>query len=103
MQDDELDQGTPEEAVHPELVGPVCDRVAEPATITNAFRYTERELTALADTLYEVTKRHRVKVSKQDVARLGLNAVLAEYELRGEESLLAELIRRKKRQRGEST
>lgn len=72
--------------------------LTERATVTNAFRYTDRELEALTDALYAVHKRHGVKLSKQEVARLGLNAVLWDYREHGETSLLAELIRRRKRQ-----
>ena len=84
------------------LPAEVWDLVAEQATITNAFRYTDQDLTTLADVLYDITKRHRVKISKQDVARLGLNAVLQDYQRRGDASLLGELARRKKRPRGGS-
>jgi hypothetical protein len=84
----------------PDLPAEVWDLVAEQATITNAFRYTDHDLTTLADVLYDITKRHRVKISKQDVARLGLNAVLLDYQQRGDASLLGELARRKKRPRG---
>ncbi len=82
------------------LPAEVWDLVAEQATITNAFRYTDHDLTSLADVLYDITKRHRVKISKQDVARLGLNAVLLDYQEHGDASLLGELARRKKRPRG---
>jgi hypothetical protein len=84
----------------PNLPIEVWDLVAEQATITNAFRYTDHDLTTLADVLYDITKRHRVKISKQDVARLGLNVVLLDYQQRGDASLLGELARRKKRPRG---
>ena len=61
----------------------VWARVDMPATITNSFRYTESELSALADVLYEVRKLHGAKLTKQDVARLGLNVVLEDYCRRG--------------------
>ena len=83
-----------------EVLDAVEGQVADRATITNAFRYTEAELTALTDALYALNKRRPVKLSKQDVARLGLNAVLWDYEVHGETSLLAELARRKNRRRG---
>lgn len=86
-----------------ELVERVCELVSEPATITNAFRYTDQELSDLTDALYEITKRHRVKLSKQDVARLGLNVVLEEYRRRGDDSLLGELVQRKQRPHRPST
>ncbi len=76
----------------------VCDRVNEPATITNSFRYTEEELSTLTDVLYDIGKRRGAKLTKQDVARLGLNFVLQDYEARGEASLLGQLALQRKRQ-----
>ncbi len=70
--------------------------VSERATVTNAFRYTERELSWLTDAIYEVFKRYRAKISKQEVARLGLAAVLLDFQERGDASLLAQLAARKK-------
>jgi hypothetical protein len=67
------------------------------ATVTNAFRYTQQDLSWLTDALYELGKRHRVKLTKQDVARLGLNAVLWDYRLHGDASLLGEFAIRRKR------
>ena len=80
-----------------EVIDAIEDRVADRATITNAFRYTQAELATLTDALYAINKRQRAKLSKQDVARFGLNAILWDYEVRGEASLLAELARRKNR------
>ena len=100
---------TPDTAISPPLLGPLTSEVldsisqyiAKPAAITNAFRYTEQELSWLTDAIYELTKRHSIKMTKQDVARLGLNAVLWDYRTRGDSSLLGEFVARKKRQRGE--
>ena len=99
MQEDSATE-TPLGAIPSGALDRVWRLVAEPATLPNAFRYTDQELTTLADVLYDVGKRHRVKVSKQDIARLGLNAVLQDYQERGDDSLLAELVRRKKRSHG---
>jgi hypothetical protein len=82
----------------PEAVWQCID---ERATITNAFRYTDSELTGLADALYEISKRYRAKLSKQDVARFGLALVLADYQARGDKSLLVELAYRRTGQRAE--
>jgi len=70
--------------------------VSERATVTNAFRYTERELSWLTDAIYEVFKRYGTKLTKQEVARLGLAAVLLDYQERGDASLLAQLAARRK-------
>ncbi len=75
------------------------EQLAAQGTLTNSFRYTRDELLRLTDVIYEVNKRHAVKLTKQDAARLGLNVVLADFRVRGDESLLGELARRRKRPR----
>lgn len=75
-------------------------QVAEPATITNSFRYTEREMWSLTEAIFDIAKQHGVKLSKQDIARLGLNYVLRDYQARGGESLLGKFVSRRKHQSG---
>ena len=82
--------------VGPDGAKAIWQTLRERATITNSFRYTQEELTRLEDALYEVKKRYGVSLSKQDVARLGLNLVLCEFAERGDSSLLAALAQRKK-------
>ena len=84
--------------IGPELIARIAPLLSERATITNAFRYTDRELSSLTDAIYEVTKRHGIKLSKQDIARLGLNFVLWDYRTRGDDSLLGVLALRRKAQ-----
>lgn len=83
-----------------DVLDAIYDHVAARATVTNAFRYTERDLTLLTDALYQLSKRHGTKLSKQDVARLGLNVVLWDYQTRGDDSLLTQLALRRKREHG---
>jgi hypothetical protein len=83
-----------------EIAADVWTRVDMPATITNSFRYTESELSTLTDVLYEVGKLHGAKLTKQDVARLGLNVILDEYRRRGAGSLLGTLAARRRQRRG---
>jgi hypothetical protein len=96
------DNATPPEAdpVSPmhELLGSVWQPVSERATLTNAFRYTDRDLALLEDVLYDIHKRLRLKLTKQDVARLGLNAVLLDYQTHGDASLLGRFAHRRKQQ-----
>ena len=73
------------------------ERLASQASISNSFRYTAHELDELADALYQVSKDEQTRLTKQDIARLGLNAVLWDYRCRGEASLLREFARRKRR------
>ena len=77
----------------------VWDNLEEPATITNSFRYTDAELSALTDVLYQIGKQQGAKLSKQEVARLGLNVVLDDYRRRGSGSLLGQLAARRRRTR----
>ncbi|MDP9372512.1 MAG: hypothetical protein M3Q65_08695, partial [Chloroflexota bacterium] len=81
----------------PAVLDATWQNVARQATLANTFRYTDQELTWLNDALYELTKRHRVKLTKQDIVRLGLNAVLRDYQVHGDASLLGEFVRRKRR------
>jgi hypothetical protein len=83
-----------------DILPAIFEQVAGRATISATFRYTDSELTRLTDALYDVTKRHRVKLTKQDVARLGLNAVLWDHETRRNQSLLTQLALRKKHEPG---
>ena len=83
-----------------DIAADVWTRVDMPATITNSFRYTESELSTLTDVLYEVGKLHGAKLTKQDVARLGLNVILDEYRRRGAGSLLGKLAARRRQRRG---
>ena len=83
-----------------EVGGEFWTRVDAPATITSSFRYTEPELTALTDVLYEIGKQYGARVTKQDVVRLALNAVLNEYYQRGPSSLLGRLAARRQRRTG---
>ena len=82
-----------------EVPDDVWDSLEEPATITNSFRYTDAELSALTDVLYQIGKQQGAKLSKQEVARLGLNVVLDDYRRRGPASLLGQLAMRRRRTR----
>jgi hypothetical protein len=83
-----------------EIADAVWVSVDAPATITNSFRYTEAELSAVADTLYELSRPRGTRLTKQDIARLGLNVVLDDYRRRGPASLLGQLAARRQRRSG---
>ena len=89
----------PESTTPQEVPSDVWDSLEEPATITNSFRYTDAELSALTDVLYQIGKQQGAKLSKQEVARLGLNVVLDDYQRRGPASLLGQLAARRRRTR----
>ena len=88
-----------EPATPREVPDGVWDSLEEPATITNSFRYTDAELSALTDVLYQIGKQQGARLSKQEVARLGLNVVLDDYRRRGPASLLGQLAARRRRTR----
>jgi hypothetical protein len=94
----EHEPSTTAQPIAAEALAAALAHVGERATVTNAFRYTDRELAWLTDVLYELSKRHQVKLSKQDVARFGLDLVMADYQARADASLLSEFARRRKRQ-----
>ncbi len=76
--------------------------LSEPATLSNAFRFTDEELSQLTDVAYEISKRHNARVTKQDIVRLGLASLLWDYEQNGDTSLLDRyVVRKKKLRRGE--
>lgn len=75
------------------------DRIAAPGRITASFRFTEEELDALDDAVTETKKKHRVRIAKQEVVRLGLAALLSDYRERGKDSVLGLYIEREKETR----
>ena len=72
------------------------DRIAAQGRITASFRFTEEELEALDDAVTEAKKKHRVRIAKQEVVRLGLAALLSDYRERGKDSVLGLYIEREK-------
>lgn len=86
----------PEALISYAILEAIWRDVAEQATVTNSFRYTHDELAQLNDAIYELRKEHGIKITKQDVARLGLNAILTDYQIRGEQSFLSEFVARRK-------
>lgn len=72
------------------------DRIAAQGRITASFRFTEEELEALDDAVTDVKKKHRVRIAKQEVVRLGLAALLSDYRERAKDSVLGLYIEREK-------
>lgn len=72
----------------------VLERISGQPRVTASFRFTEAELDALDDVVYRSPQRPKVRLAKQEVVRLGLAALLAEYEERGDESILGRYIAR---------
>ena len=62
----------------------------------NTFRYTQEELDFIRDIVYEAETKHRVKLDKNDIARLGLGWLMEDWKERKEDSLLARILTSKK-------
>jgi hypothetical protein len=80
-----------------EAVSELAQRLAEPATILNSFRYTREELDTLAEVVYQLSRRWEPKLSKQDIARLGLEFILWDWNKRQNQSVLGMLAGKRKR------
>lgn len=93
------DHGSVTAEFEPEFLDTMWERLISQATNSNSFRYTTPELDELNDALYQVSKEERVRLTKQDIARLGLNAVLWDYRQRGGDSWLRQFARRKRQPR----
>jgi len=61
---------------------------------SQTFRFQTEELEELDRIFEQVKQTTSATISKNDLVRLGLNWLLAEYQERGEESLLASVLRR---------
>lgn len=72
------------------------DQIAAQGRITASFRFSEAELDALDDAVTEVKKKHRVRIAKQELVRLGLATLLSDYRERGKKSVLGLYIEREK-------
>jgi hypothetical protein len=71
-------------------------RIAPPARITACYRFSQAELDALHSLVQQATEDNRTRISKQDVVRLGLAALLSNYEDQGRRSVLGRFIERER-------
>src|SRR3972149_2082278 len=51
-------QGMPPGPLSEDVLNSIWPSVSQPATITNAFRYTDEELSRLTDAIYQITRLH---------------------------------------------
>ncbi len=88
---------------------PARDRLAEPVPgptprrlrelvrhehpVAGTFRFTPDELDAVRDVSYELEVKRGLKVTRNDIVRLGLNNVIDDYRQRGDSSLLVEVFK----------
>jgi hypothetical protein len=77
---------------HSEAVSAVVQH-KPPHSIT--FRYGQCEVDWMEEVIFEVRRSHGVKLSKQDIVRLGVQLTLQNYKKAGSDSALGLLIRRR--------
>lgn len=65
----------------------------------NTFRYTQEELDFIRDVVYEAEVKYKTKLDKNDVARIGVEWLIADWRTNKQESLLARILTRKKARR----
>ncbi len=58
----------------------------------NTFRYTQRELDALRDMVYELETKYGHKLDKNDLVRIGLNWLILDFQARKQASFLVRIL-----------
>jgi hypothetical protein len=58
-----------------------------------SYRFTREEIDALRDIVYELEVKRGMRLTRNDVVRLGLNWVIDDYRARGKESLLMQVMK----------
>jgi hypothetical protein len=69
--------------------------------VAGTFRFTQGELDAIRDVRYELEVKRGVKVTGNDIVRLGLNNVIDDYREGGESSLLLDVFKEEGRRSNE--
>lgn len=69
--------------------------LGRPPTSGGTWKLSSEETSWAEDVQHAVRRDHGVKLSKQDLLRLGLNMLLIDHRERGAESVLGQLIRRR--------
>jgi hypothetical protein len=78
--------------VAPSLVRRLRKRVRRLGKEAATYRFTRQEKTHLADLIYAYGRRG-YRTSENEVVRIGVNWLLADYERRGEESVLHRMLK----------
>jgi len=58
-----------------------------------SYRFTREEIDALRDIVYELEAKRGLRITRNDVVRLGLNWVIDDYRARGKDSLLMQVMK----------
>lgn len=75
-----------------ELVLELRKAIKEGTVNNQGIRFSQREADDLRDVGYAIATQHKYKLSKNDMIRLGLDYLVAEYRRRGEESVLVQFV-----------
>ena len=67
--------------------------LAEEHPLHYSYRFTREEIDALRDVVYELEAKRGLRITRNDVVRLGLNWVMDDYRARGKESLLMQVMK----------
>lgn len=76
------------------------DLVHRDHPVHGSYRFTQDELDALRDIVYELEVKRGVSVTRNDVIRLGLNHVIEDYSRLGDLSLLLQVFKDQGRRSG---
>ncbi len=58
-----------------------------------SYRFTRDEIDALRDIVYELEAKRGLRITRNDVVRLGLDWVIDDYRARGKDSLLMQVMK----------
>lgn len=73
-------------------VAPLREALLEPHPIHNTFRYSQSDLDALRDIVYELEVKRNLKTTRNEVMRLGLAYIMDDYGANGADSLLVRVL-----------
>lgn len=75
----------------PSLRRRLRDLLTREHPVHNSYRFTPDELDALRDVVYELEVKRGIKITKNDLVRLGLNWVMEDYRSNGKQSVVAQV------------
>ena len=75
-------------AVDSELVRRLRDQLDEEHNLHYSYRFAREEIEALRDAVYELEAKRGLRVTRNDVVRLGLEWIIDDYKTHGKASLL---------------
>ena len=74
------------------LVRRLRDQLDEEHNLHYSYRFTREEIEALRDAVYELEAKRSLRVTRNDIVRLGLEWIINDYKTRGKDSLLVRVM-----------